>query len=109
MRRGKDGQWRKKLQAAENQRGGKGVRTGDRGCNRGETSRSDEAGAGVGAEVRHPEESVLVDLVSVKSQKNMLNIWSLVQRGEGSEGPLERTGGEVLKTTNTPGGRRKER
>ena len=42
-----------------------------------------------GAEVRHPEESVLVDLVSVKSQKNMLNIWSLVQQGEGSEGPLE--------------------
>jgi len=57
---------------------------------------------GIGAEVRHPEESVLVDLVSVKSQKNMLNIWSLVQRGEGSEGPLERTGGEVLKTTNSP-------
>lgn len=36
----------------------------------------------MGAEVRHPEESVLIDFGSVKSQKNMLNIWSL--RGEGS-------------------------
>lgn len=53
--------------------------------------------------MRHPEESVLVDFGSVKSQKNMLNIWSLVQRGEGSKEPLESTGGEVLKTTNTPG------
>lgn len=70
-------------------------------------SRSDEAEGEIGAEVRHPEESVLVDFGSVKSQKNMLNIWSLVQRGEGSEGLPESTGGEVLKTTNTPG-RRKE-
>lgn len=38
---------------------------------------------------RHPEESVLVDFGSVKSQKNMWNIWSLVRRGEGSEGLLE--------------------
>lgn len=57
--------------------------------------------------MRHPEESVLVDLVSIKSQKNMLNIWSLVQQGKGSEGPLEGTGGGVLKTTNTPAGGRK--
>lgn len=70
-------------------------------------SRSDEAEGEIGAEVWHPEESVLVDFGSVKSQKNMLNIWSLVQRGEGSEGLPESTGGEVLKTTNTPG-RRKE-
>lgn len=42
-----------------------------------------------------PEESVLVDFGSVKSQKNMLNIWSLVQRGkgEGGEGQLESMGG----------------
>lgn len=58
------------------------------GCNRlvGGASGSDEAGGGAGvggAEVRHPEESVLVDFGSVKSQKNMLNIWSLVQRGRG--------------------------
>ncbi len=97
-----------KLQAAESQRGGEGVRTGvAEGC-WGEASRSDEAEEEIGAEVRHPEESVLVDFGSVKSQKNMLNIWSLVQRGEGSEGPPESTGGEVLKTTNTPG-RREER
>lgn len=66
----------------------------------------------IGAEVRHLEESVLVDFVSVKSQKNMLNIWSLVQRGEGSEGPLECARGEVLKMSNTPGrkeGRREGR
>lgn len=48
-----------------------------------------------GAEVQCPEESVLVDFGSVKSQKNMLNIWSLVQqgKGEGGEGQLESTGG----------------
>lgn len=28
----------------------------------------------IGAQVRHPEESVLVDFGSVKSQKNKLNI-----------------------------------
>lgn len=55
--------------------------------------------------MQHPEESVIVDFGSVKSQKNMLNIWNLVQRGEGSGwGLLERMGGEA---TNTPG--RKER
>lgn len=53
--------------------------------------------------MRHPEESVLVDFGSEKSQKNMWNIWSLVQRGEGSEGPPESMGGEILKATNTPG------
>lgn len=46
--------------------------------------------------MQHPEESVLVDFGSIKSQKNMLNIWILVQRGEegggrscwrGREGP----------------------
>lgn len=72
------------------------------GGGEGGASRSDEAQGEIGAEVRHPEESVSVDFGSVKSQKNMLNIWSLVQRGEGSEGPPESTGGEVLKTTNTP-------
>lgn len=47
-----------------------------------------------GVEVQHPEESVLVDFGSVKSQKNMLNIWNLVQRGKGGgEGQLESTGG----------------
>lgn len=35
----------------------------------GEASRSDEAEGETGAEVRHPEESVLVDFGSVKSQK----------------------------------------
>lgn len=46
-------------------------------------------------EVQHPEESVLVDFGSIKSQKNMLNIWILVQRGDGGgrEGLLGRTGG----------------
>lgn len=74
-------------------------------------SLSDEANGELGVEGRHPEESVLVDFGSVKSQKNMLDIWSLVQRGEGSEGPPENTGGEVLKKTNTPGirERRKQR
>lgn len=75
-----------KLQAAESQRAGEGVRTGGWG-----SGGLDEAGGKIGAEVRHPEESVLVDFVSVKSQKNMLNIWSLVERGDG--GPLECTGG----------------
>lgn len=39
--------------------------------------------------MQHPEESVLVDFGSIKSQKNMLDIWSLVQRGEEGEGLLE--------------------
>lgn len=47
-----------------------------------------------GAVVQHPEESVLVDFGSVKSQKILLNIWSLVQRGKGGgEGQVESTGG----------------
>lgn len=51
--------------------------------------------------MQHLVESV-VGFGSVQSQKNMLNIWSLVQRGRRSGGLLERTGAAVLKTTNTP-------
>ncbi len=70
---------------------------------RGEASWSGEAEGELGAEVQHLEESVLVDFGSEKSQKNMLNIWNRVQRGEGSKGLPESTGVEVLKSTNTPG------
>lgn len=55
----------------------------------GEGGRGEEAGGvtgATGAGVQHPEESVLVGFVSVKSQKNMLNIWGLAQRGEGRRG-----------------------
>lgn len=90
---------REKLQAAESWRGVKG---GD-GC-WGWGAQSGEANRDIRDKMWHLEESVLVNFVSVKSQKNMLNIWGLIQRGEGSEGPLERVAGEVLEMSNTPGG-----
>jgi len=56
-----DGRWRRSYKLQKIRRRGKRVRTG--GSGRGASGR--------GAEVQHPEESVLVDFGSVKSQKNM--------------------------------------
>lgn len=61
-----------------------GVKGGD--GSRGWGAHSDETDGDIRGKMWHLEESVLVNFVSVKSQKNTLNIWGLIQRGEGSEG-----------------------
>lgn len=61
-----------KLQAAGNQGEGVSVRTSGRELLR--RGITEITKGGIGAMGRHPEESVLVDFGSVKSQKNKLNI-----------------------------------